>query len=200
MENALTEKQKAGFTVDQTVVYPGSGIGTITSIVEQEVGGTTVEMYKIAITTGEAVLVPTNRIHEKGLRTLSDEVTCAKAVEILGGKAGNKNAGVWQKRQKERDQQVNSGDLQTLARLVRDLYSADKLSYAEQKQYEKAVCLLLRELALVWNVEINQVEKRLKQKTSRAITYPSSPNPSRKLEAVPSPLEVGYAETTRPKT
>ena len=74
-----------------------------------------------------------------------------KALDTLKGRARVKKA-MWARRAQEYEQKINSGDLISIAEVVRDLHRNDdqrEQSYSERQLYEAALERLTREVAAV---------------------------------------------------
>jgi len=85
------------------------------------------------------------------MRSLASPDEVAKAMTTLKGKAKVKRA-MWSRRAQEYEQKINSGDLISIAEVVRDLHSTDEQreqSYSERQLYEAALERLTREVAAV---------------------------------------------------
>jgi CarD family transcriptional regulator len=95
--------------------------------------------------------VPTNKAIEVGMRSLSSPDIVSHAMRTLRGKAKVKRA-MWSRRAQEYEQKINSGDLISIAEVVRDLHRTDEQreqSYSERQLYEAALERLTREIAAV---------------------------------------------------
>ncbi|MEJ6389532.1 CarD family transcriptional regulator [Gymnodinialimonas ulvae] len=140
------------FSPNDYVVYPAHGVGKIVSIEEQEVAGLELELFVISFEKDKMTLrVPTAKATQVGMRPLSDPTVVSKALDTLKGKARVKRA-MWSRRAQEYEQKINSGDLISIAEVVRDLHRADdqrEQSYSERQLYEAALERLTRELAAV---------------------------------------------------
>lgn len=140
------------FRADQYVVYPAHGVGRIVSIEEQEVAGMTLELFVISFEKDKMTLrVPTAKATATGMRCLSSPDIVDRALTTLKGRAKVKRA-MWSRRAQEYEQKINSGDLISIAEVVRDLYRAEdqpEQSYSERQLYEAALDRLTRELAAV---------------------------------------------------
>ncbi|MEL6481975.1 MAG: CarD family transcriptional regulator [Pseudomonadota bacterium] len=146
-------KQLSGeFRANDYVVYPAHGVGKIVSIEEQEVAGMKLELFVISFEKDKMTLrVPTAKASSVGMRALSSPDLVTKALETLRGRAKIKRA-MWSRRAQEYEQKINSGDLISIAEVVRDLYRAGdqpEQSYSERQLYEAALERLTRELAAV---------------------------------------------------
>ena len=140
------------FRPNDYVVYPAHGVGQIMSIEEQEIAGLSLELFVISFVKDKMTLrVPTAKATEVGMRSLSSPDVVSKAMETLKGKARVKRA-MWSRRAQEYEQKINSGDLISIAEVVRDLHRADdqrEQSYSERQLYEAALERLTREVAAV---------------------------------------------------
>ncbi len=148
----MTKSKKLEFRPNDYVVYPAHGVGQIISIEEQEVAGFTLELFVISFEKDKMTLrVPTNKVTESGLRSLSSPDVISQAMKTLKGKAKVKRA-MWSRRAQEYEQKINSGDLISIAEVVRDLHRTDdqrEQSYSERQLYEAALERLTREVAAV---------------------------------------------------
>ena len=85
------------------------------------------------------------------MRSLSSPDIVSHAMRTLRGKAKVKRA-MWSRRAQEYEQKINSGDLISIAEVVRDLHRTDEQreqSYSERQLYEAALERLTREIAAV---------------------------------------------------
>ncbi|MEO1108391.1 MAG: CarD family transcriptional regulator [Pseudomonadota bacterium] len=148
----MTKSKKLEFRPNDYVVYPAHGVGQIISIEEQEVAGYSLELFVISFEKDKMTLrVPTNKVTESGLRSLSSPDVISQAMKTLKGKAKVKRA-MWSRRAQEYEQKINSGDLISIAEVVRDLHRTDdqrEQSYSERQLYEAALERLTREVAAV---------------------------------------------------
>ena len=160
----MTKTKKMEFRPQDYVVYPAHGVGQIISIEEQEVAGYTLEVFVISFEKDKMTLkVPTMKASEVGMRTLSSPDVVTKAMTTLKGKAKVKKA-MWSRRAQEYEQKINSGDLISIAEVVRDLHRADdqrEQSYSERQLYEAALERLTREIAAVAGSEETDAQKQI---------------------------------------
>ncbi len=141
----MTKSKKPEFRPNDFVVYPAHGVGKIISIEEQQIAGIQLELFVISFEKDKMTLrVPTHKA-----------VEITKALDTLKGKAKVKRA-MWSRRAQEYEQKINSGDLLSIAEVVRDLHRADdqrEQSYSERQLYEAALERLTREVAAVSGVD-----------------------------------------------
>ena len=145
-------KKPADFRPNDYVVYPSHGVGKIMSIEEQEIAGFQMELFVISFEKDKMTLrVPTAKAASVGMRGLSSPDVVGKAMATLKGRARVKRA-MWSRRAQEYEQKINSGDLISIAEVVRDLHRNDdqrEQSYSERQLYEAALERLTREVAAV---------------------------------------------------
>ena len=148
----MSKSKKYDFHPNEFVVYPSHGVGKVVNIEEQEVAGMTLELFVISFEKDKMMLrVPTNKAIEVGMRCLSSPDVVSHAMRTLRGKAKVKRA-MWSRRAQEYEQKINSGDLISIAEVVRDLHRTDEQreqSYSERQLYEAALERLTREVAAV---------------------------------------------------
>jgi CarD family transcriptional regulator len=141
------------FKVGDKVVYPSHGVGEIIELETQLIAGSEIKLYVISFAQEKMVLrVPITRAESAGLRNLIGQDTVTKIYSVLKGKAkiGNK---MWSRRAQEYETKINSGDVLSIAEVVRDLYKnidTDR-SYSERNIYEIALSRLAKELAILEN-------------------------------------------------
>jgi CarD family transcriptional regulator len=149
-------RKSTEFRPNDFVVYPAHGVGRIISIDEQEVAGIRLEMFVISFEKDKMTLrVPIAKASSVGMRALSSADIVERAMETLKGRARVKRA-MWSRRAQEYEQKINSGDLISIAEVVRDLHRNDdqrEQSYSERQLYEAALERLTREVAAVNGIE-----------------------------------------------
>ena len=157
-------KKNAEFRPNEFVVYPAHGVGKIVSIDTQEVADMKIEMFVINFEKDKMTLrVPTAKATAVGMRSLSSPDIVGKALETLKGRARVKRA-MWSRRAQEYEQKINSGDLISIAEVVRDLHRNDdqrEQSYSERQLYEAALERLTREVAAVDGIEEFKAQERV---------------------------------------
>lgn len=152
----MAKSSKNTYAVGDYIVYPKHGVGRITEIEAQEIAGLKLELYVIRFEKERMTLrVPTNKAESSGMRRLSSDATLKEAFTTLKGKARIKRT-MWSRRAQEYEAKINSGDLVSIAEVVRDLHrGADQpeQSYSERQIYESALGRLARELAAVEEID-----------------------------------------------
>ncbi|HEY2659059.1 MAG TPA: CarD family transcriptional regulator [Caulobacteraceae bacterium] len=144
------------FTVGDHVVYPAHGVGSIAGVETQEVAGLSLEVYVITFDHEKMTLrVPTRKAKTAGLRALAGGTVVTQALTTLKGRARVKRT-MWSRRAQEYEAKINSGDLISIAEVVRDLHRADnqpEQSYSERQLYESALDRMAREVAAIEQID-----------------------------------------------
>ena len=144
------------FSVGDHVVSPAHGVGNVVGIETQEVAGITLEVYVITFDHEKMTLrVPTKKAKTAGLRPLAANDVVTQALTTLKGRARVKRT-MWSRRAQEYEAKINSGDLISIAEVVRDLHRADnqpEQSYSERQLYESALDRMAREVAAIERID-----------------------------------------------
>jgi CarD family transcriptional regulator len=152
------------FKVGDNVVYPKHGVGRVVEIVSTDIAGTKLELYVLRFDKERMTLkVPTNKAESVGMRKLSSEATLKDALLTLKGKPKIKRI-MWSRRAQEYEAKINSGDLVSIAEVVRDLHRAEdqpEQSYSERQIFEAAVSRLAREVAAMKNIDEPAAQKEI---------------------------------------
>ncbi|RZO67152.1 MAG: CarD family transcriptional regulator [Parvularculaceae bacterium] len=172
-ENLTKESKEAKQTykVSDHIVYPAHGVGQIVMVEQQIIAGITNELFVIDFAQEKMKLrVPTAKAASVGMRPLSDEATIVKSLELLKGRARIKRT-MWSRRAQEYEAKINSGDINSVAEVVRDLFRAadqPEQSYSERQLFEQALDRLAREVAAVrkagLDAAIGDIQDSLSQK------------------------------------
>jgi CarD family transcriptional regulator len=156
--------KKLDFKANDHVVYPTHGVGKIMRIEEQEVAGLKLELFVITFDKDKMTLrVPVTKAKAVGMRKLSSPDTVATALNTLKGRARIKRT-MWSRRAQEYEAKINSGDLVSIAEVVRDLHRASgqpEQSYSERQLYEAALARMAREVAAVEKIDETAAVKRV---------------------------------------
>jgi CarD family transcriptional regulator len=170
--------QRQGFKLNEFVVYPAHGVGQIIAIEEQEVAGFKLELFVISFSKDKLTLrVPTSKVSGVGMRKISDADTARRSLEILTGRARIKRT-MWSRRAQEYETKINSGDINAIAEVVRDLYRSEaqpEQSYSERQLYEAALDRMVREIAAVQKSNEIDALKTVEAQLQKGQSRPSKP-------------------------
>jgi CarD family transcriptional regulator len=146
-------------------------VGRITAIEEQEIAGISLELFVITFEKDKMTLrVPTGKSASVGMRKLAEDGIVKKAMETLKGKARIKRT-MWSRRAQEYEAKINSGDLISIAEVVRDLYRSEsqpEQSYSERQLYEAALDRMAREIAAVEKLDERGAVQRITEVLSKS--------------------------------
>jgi CarD family transcriptional regulator len=170
MESKMTTRPQtvpeAAFTPGEAVVYPGHGVGTVTSIETQAVAGQKIMLFVVNFAQDRMTLrVPLHKAKASGLRKISTPREMASALATLKSPATTKKI-IWNRRAVEYTAKINSGNLTSIAEVVRDLYRPGvnpERSHSERLLYEQAMVRLTHEVAAVDKIEIDAATAKLER-------------------------------------
>src|SRR3954470_9202172 len=111
-----------GFKVGEFVVYPAHGLGQVESIDEQEVAGTKLELLVVNFAKDKMRLrIPTGKIASVGIRKVASGSLVKGALDTFQGRARLKRI-VWSRWAQQQVSKINSGDIISIAEVLRDLH------------------------------------------------------------------------------
>jgi len=143
------KKVKKIFNTKDHVVYPTHGVGQVIDIEKREVVGQKLEMYVIEFVRDKLILrVPVEKAKSLNLRKVSKPSKIQTVLKILSQKPKIKRT-MWSRRAQEYDLKINSGDIEQIAEVVRDLNRANnqiEQSYSERQLFELSYDRFLREV------------------------------------------------------
>ena len=152
------------FKVGQKVVYPNHGIGVIEQIDTRHINGERSEFYLLRLrATNSLVMVPTRNADEVGLRKPIGNSECDALLKLLS-KDFSTPPTDWKDRFKEFSQRMRSGDIFSVAEVLKTLTYLNQLkplSFREKSMLERARYLVISELALVCGLSEKQIEPKV---------------------------------------
>ena len=166
---------KALYKVGHHVVYPTHGVGRIVAEETQMIGDVELRMLVIAFEKDKMTLrVPVHRATAAGLRPVSTAEQMKKVFATLKSRART-SRGMWSRRAQEYEAKINSGNIHSIAEVVRDLHQnvdQSERSYSERMIYESALSRLVGELAAAEStdhkVATDKLMKLLRSKAAAA--------------------------------
>ena len=159
------------FARNEKVVYPGHGVATVEDIIEKTIGGSTVKFLKLVFLFKDmTILVPTDNASAVGIRPLSSAEYINDIFKLLSQPVMAKqlDAAVsnWNKRNKEYQGKLRSGNLLELCAIYRDLRHIEgnkELSFGEKSLLQQTERLLIEEIAIVTKVDVADAAQQLKE-------------------------------------
>src|SRR5260370_2262445 len=152
------------FQIGDKVVYPNHGVGVIEQISSRTIGPNVQKFYLLKIKASSLrVEVPFHNVEIVGLRPVVKNGEVAKILTFLtDGKCDNHAD--WKYRFKENSDKMRTGSLLEVAIVLKGLLLLAKekpLSFREKKMLERALYLLVTELAIAKNAEETEIEDLL---------------------------------------
>jgi CarD family transcriptional regulator len=146
-----------GFKINDLVVHPNHGIGSVGRTVEMEVSG---ESHRFLVVdfrrTALTLRIPEAAIEQSGLRRVSSKETMQAALAVLPAPRAVL-AGHWSRWSNIYVAKLNSGKPELLAEILRDLSPTGGSWKA--RLYEEALHRFAEELALVEDIDVSDAER-----------------------------------------
>lgn len=160
------------FRVGDKVVYPNHGVGVIEHIASRAVGDTSQEFYLLKIEASNLrVMVPFTNVASVGMRA----VTAASDIHLILAYLQQREAiacsADWKWRFKENSDKMRNGSLAQVAEVLKSLvqlHQAKPLSFREKKMLDRAVTLLIGEMASASNLSAERSLELLQQTLAKA--------------------------------
>lgn len=158
------------FALNEKVVYPGHGVARISRIIDKKVGNSVIRFYELKFLNKEmTILVPIDNFLSVGIRQLSSSKNIDDVLELLSQPIGREyqelTASNWNKRCKEYQCKIRTGNIRQIGEIYRDLKYIShykELSFGEKNLLIQTESLLVEEIALVVDIERDRVVERLR--------------------------------------
>jgi len=155
------------FSIGDKVVYPMHGAGVIKTVKEQEFLGEKRKYYEMQVPRGDVrLMVPCDHAEAVGVRYIIKKTEVTKVGETLSAKSPA-TAKVWNRRYRNNVEKLRTGQIMSVAEVVRDLMRVDndkKLSSGEKKMLSQAKEILLSELALASGKQHDELVSFIEQR------------------------------------
>ena len=159
------------FKVGDKIVYPMHGAGTIESIEEREILGEKQKYYIMKMPVGDIkVMVPTKNAELIGVRDVIGGDVAESVLDVLSAMPTDMSSN-WNKRDRNNQDKMKSGDICEVADVVRNLTFRQKdkgLATGEKKMLSNAKQILISELVLAEAMTKEQVEALIDEKIEEA--------------------------------
>jgi CarD family transcriptional regulator len=153
------------FKVGEKTVYPAHGVAEVIGVETKEIGGKLTSFYLLRIIDSEMkILVPTDKSHQVGLRSVASNDEVEEVLDILREKEVHLDKQTWNRRYRGFMEKIKTGSLFEVAEVFRDLYrlkSTKTLSFGERRMLDTAKGLIVKELSVARNWTEQRVEKEL---------------------------------------
>ena len=142
------------FCRDDSVILPAHGVGRVVSVRKETHQGDTVQVVEFDFPSDNMKMtIPVSQAKELGLRFLSTAKQIDYAINVLSQKVKVKRT-MWNRRAAAYDAKLKSGDILSVAEVIRDLHRHDtqqEQSYSERCLYEHALQRMGQEIGAARN-------------------------------------------------
>lgn len=177
------------FVLHDKVVYPGHGAAHISRIIEKKVMDVQTVFFELEFVNKDmTILIPVHSISSAGIRKLSSLDNIKEIFKMLSEPSikvhTELNASNWNKRNKEYQCKIRTGNINEIGKIYRDLRHIaihKELSFGEKNLLQLTEGLLVEEISLVTGMPVEQALEhvRLLCKGSESLVpfmvQPSSP-------------------------
>ena len=164
----------------EKVVYPGHGVAKISRIIEKKIAGSSASFFELKFLSKDmTILVPVANAESVGIRLLSTHEQIEEIFELISDPFVEVNPGDvvatnWNKRNKEYQGKLRTGNLHEIGEIYRDLKNIERhkeLSFGEKALLSQTELLLVEEISLIKNIPEGKVVELL-----RALIKPVLPH------------------------
>lgn len=154
------------FSNGDLVVYPSHGVGKLEKIEIQTIAGQELQVLVINFEKNRMTLrLPLAKARNAGLRALSSANDIEDIMSVLKKKV-RATKGIWARRAAEYESKINSGSIQSVAEVLRELHRNDdqpEQSYSERQIYQNALERIASEIAAVKSIRFDEACENVKK-------------------------------------
>ena len=154
------------FKIGQKVSYPNHGICKIEGIGKRDISQDETQFYALRVLADNSeIYVPTGNAESIGIRPIISNLQSRGLMEFLAEDFAEPD-GDWKIRTREFGEKLQTGDAFETAEVLKKLVFLSrfkKLSFREQKMFEKAKFLIVAELAMVCSKKDCHIEEKVDQ-------------------------------------
>lgn len=151
--------------VGDLVVLPGCGVGEVEGIEKMTLEDTHSTLVRIELAQDRGrYWVPLERVAEQGVRRVVEKKRVGSLLERIEEFDAPERRGRWNQRQRRYTEMIMSNRPRALAELVgelADVRSEKTLSFTEKRMFERAMNLLVGELAAAAGVSDEEMQARV---------------------------------------
>lgn len=152
------------FSIGDYIAHPLHGAGVIENIVSRRISGQQRDYYVLKLPVGDmVVMVPVLGCESIGVRSIISADEAERVMDAFKTIDVEMTAN-WNKRYRENMDKIKSGDLMSVASVVKGLMSRDSergLSTGERKMLHSAKQILISELVVATKLDYDGIEERL---------------------------------------
>lgn len=152
------------FRIGQKVSYPNHGVCKIENIGKREAAANATEFYSLRVLANNSeIYVPVCNAESVGIRPVISNIQSRGLMEFLANDFDEPESD-WKIRTREFGEKLQTGDAFETAEVLKKLVFLahfKKLSFREQKMFEKAKFLIVSELATACSKKDCKIEKQV---------------------------------------
>ncbi len=164
------------FKVGDKAVYPAQGVGIIRDIVTKDFDGEATTFYVLKVVDkGLTIHVPIQNARTIGMRSIIAADRVEEVYRILGNRDVPTDNQTWNRRYRDYQGKIQTGDPLEVAKVLRDLAilrSEKQLSFGERKMFDQARELLVQEIACARTID----EKAAREEIETLFAPPAQPS------------------------
>jgi CarD family transcriptional regulator len=150
------------FVIGDRIVYPMHGAGIIEQIEEKQILGEVRKYYILKVPCGDMkIMIPIESCQEIGVRAVISAEQINEVIRVLSADTTEMSSN-WNRRYRENMDKLKTGDIYSVAEVVRNLMRTDKekkLSTGEKKMLSNAKQILISEIILVKGIDHETAEE-----------------------------------------
>jgi Transcriptional regulators, similar to M. xanthus CarD len=157
--------------IGQKVAYPNHGVCRVEAIENKQIGERIEQFYSLRVlANNSSILVPKAKAETVGIRPVLNAVQCRDLLKYLAEDFENPPCD-WKVRSREFISKFQTGDIFDVADILKKLKYLSQikpLSFREQRMMEKAMFLIVSELALVCSQPECSIEEKVEASLAAA--------------------------------
>lgn len=163
----IRKREKEVFSVGEKIVYPMHGAGVIDSIETKEVGGKSIDYYKVKIVSGNIMLmIPVNNTSGVQLRHVISKEQAENVLETFGSSEDLSDI-PWNKRYKTNIDRLKTGTIENVSAVLCELIYREKthgLSTSDRKMFILTKSIFCSELSSALDIPSADIFERILSK------------------------------------
>jgi CarD family transcriptional regulator len=150
------------FRVNDFVVYPGHGVGTITKSELKEIFGESQQFYTVEIADSKMkIMIPESGLESTGLRKVLTKGEIEKVFKTLAPSKVS-DARTWNMRYRDLMDKIKSGEFKKVCDALASIHcmkAENNLSFGEHKLLDVAYWLVVNEVQLAYGLHKDKAEE-----------------------------------------
>lgn len=167
------------FRIGEKVAYPNHGVCKIEGVEKKRIKEFSSKFYSLRVLANDSLIfVPVDNAETIGVRPIINAADCRRVMEFLSGEFDDPDDD-WKIRTRNLSTKLQTGDIFEAADVLKKLSfraRLKKLSFREQRMFEKAKFLVVSELAVVCSQAECQIEAKVDGLLNCACEHHNSEN------------------------